>query len=395
MHAPDANGQSHAGRDGGRSVVRIALIFGGWVLAVTASMVAEAQNPRIANIAEVVRIADGLENPWGLAFLPDGRMLVTERPGRLRLIARDGRLSEPLAGVPPVVARGQGGLLDVALDPHFAETKLVYLSFSESGPGGAGTAVARGTLTPRGLEDVRVIFRQSPKVNGTGHFGSRLVFSRDGSLFVTLGDRYAYRDSAQDLTSTLGKIVRVRRDGSPPSDNPFLTRSDAKPEIWSYGHRNVQGAAINPATGQLWTIEHGAQGGDELNRPQFGKNYGWPVITYGKDYNGSKIGIGVKAPGMEQPIHYWDPSIAPSGLLFYTGKAYPGWTGSLFTGSLKFGALVRMVLDGETVVSEERLLTGMGERIRDVRQGPDGLIYLLTDSSDGRVLRLNPLGKKP
>ncbi|WP_232302447.1 PQQ-dependent sugar dehydrogenase [Elstera litoralis] len=380
--------------------MRFALMIGGWVLGALIGVPAQGQTPsepsaRIPNIAEVVTVAKGLENPWGMAFLPDGRLLVTERPGRLRLVARDGRLSEPLTGVPQVVARGQGGLLDVALDPQFADNKLVYLSFSEGGPGGAGTAVARGTLTASGLDDVRVIFRQSPKVNGTAHFGSRLAFAPDASLFITLGDRFSYRDSAQDLTSTLGKIVRVRRDGSPPSDNPFLTRSDAKPEIWSYGHRNVQGAAINPATGQLWTIEHGAQGGDELNRPQAGKNYGWPVITFGKDYNGSKIGIGSKAPGMEQPVQYWDPSIAPSGLLFYTGKAYPGWTGSLFTGSLKFGALVRMTLQGETVVSEERLLDAMGERIRDVRQGPDGLIYLLTDSAEGRVLRLNPLTKKP
>ncbi len=361
------------------------------------TLAAQAQGtlPKIAGIAEIVTVAKGLENPWGLAFLPDGRLLVTERPGRLRIVARDGRLSEPLAGVPPVVARGQGGLLDVALDPNFSTNRLIYLSYSEGGPGGAGTAVARATLEPRGLEDVRVIFRQSPKVNGTGHFGARLVFARDGSLFVTLGDRYSYRESAQDLTTTLGKIVRLRRDGSPPNDNPFLTRSDAKPEVWSYGHRNVQGAALHPETGALWTIEHGAQGGDELNRPQAGKNYGWPVITYGKDYNGSKIGIGTHAPGMEQPLHSWDPSIAPSGLLFYTGTAYPGWTGSLFTGSLKLGALVRLTVKGEAILSEERLMQDVGERIRDVRQGPDGLIYLLTDSPEGRVLRLAPLGKKP
>ncbi len=238
-----------------------------------------------------------------------------------------------------------------------------------------------------------MIFRQVPKVNGTAHFGSRLVFGRDSTLFVTLGDRYAYRDSAQDVTTHLGKIVRIRRDGTPPSDNPFLTRSDAKPEIWSYGHRNVQGAALHPLTGQLWTIEHGAQGGDELNHPQPGKNYGWPVITYGVDYSGAKIGIGTKAPGMEQPVHYWDPSIAPSGLLFYTGAAYPGWKDSLFTGSLKFGALVRLTLNGDAVTQEERLLQDLSERIRDVRQGPDGLIYLLTDSPEGRVLRLNPVKK--
>jgi len=373
--------------------VRLTLLIIGFTLGALAAQ-AQGAPPRIPGIAEIVTVAKGLENPWSLAFLPDGRMLVTERPGRLRIVARDGRVSEPLAGVPQVVARGQGGLLDVALDPNFATNRLIYLSFSEGGPGGAGTAVARATLESRGLEDVRVIFRQSPKVNGTAHFGSRLVFARDGSLFVTLGDRYSYRDSAQDLTTTLGKIVHLRRDGSPPSDNPFLTRSDAKPEIWSYGHRNVQGATLHPETGELWTIEHGAQGGDELNRPQAGKNYGWPVITFGKDYNGSKIGIGTKAPGMEPPTHYWDPSIAPSGLLFYTGSAYPGWTGSLFTGSLKFGALVRLTVKGETVLSEERLMEDVGERIRDVRQGPDGLIYLLTDAPDGRVLRLAPFGKR-
>lgn len=349
---------------------------------------------RIAGVAEVVTVTGGLEHPWGLAFLPDGRALITERPGRLRLLGRDGRLSEPVGGVPPVVARGQGGLLDVAVDPAFADNRTIYLSFSEGGPGGAGTAVARARLGAAGLEEVRVIFRQVPKVNGTGHFGSRLVFGRDGALFITLGDRYSYRDSAQDLTTHLGKIVRIRRDGTPPSDNPFLTRSDAKPEIWSYGHRNVQGAALHPQTGALWTIEHGAQGGDELNQPQAGKNYGWPVITYGRDYSGAKIGIGPKGPGMEQPVHYWDPSIAPSGLLFYTGTAYPGWQGNLFTGSLKFGALVRMELSGEAIAREERLLMDLGERIRDVRQGPDGLIYLLTDAPQGRVLRLNPI-KKP
>lgn len=376
--------------------MRLARILAlGLVLAAIGKPVwAQAIVAKIPGIADVVSFTVGLQHPWGLAFLPDGRALVTERPGRLRLIGRDGKLSDPLTGVPDVVARGQGGLLDVAIDPNFAENRFVYLSFSEGGPGGAGTAVFRGALGPRGLEEGRVIFRQVPKVNGTGHFGSRMVFGRDGTLFVTLGDRYAYRDSAQDVTTHLGKIVRIRRDGTPPSDNPFLTRSDAKPEIWSYGHRNLQGAALHPLTGQLWTVEHGAQGGDELNHPQPGKNYGWPVITYGVDYSGAKIGIGTKAPGMEQPVHYWDPSIAPSGLLFYTGSVYPGWKDSLFTGSLKFGALVRLTLNGDAVTQEERLLQDLGERIRDVRQGPDGLIYLLTDSPEGRVLRLNPV-KKP
>lgn len=369
------------------------LVLGLALIAVSKMAWAQALAARVPSVADVVTFASGLEHPWGLAFLPDGRALVTERPGRLRLLGRDGKLSDPLAGVPQVVARGQGGLLDVAVDPNFSENRFIYLSFSEGGPGGAGTAVMRAILGPRGLEEGRVIFRQVPKVNGTAHFGSRLVFARDGTLFVTLGDRYSYRDSAQDVTTHLGKIVRIRRDGAAPTDNPFLIRSDAKPEIWSYGHRNVQGAALHPGTGQLWTIEHGAQGGDELNHPQGGKNYGWPIITYGVDYSGAKIGIGTKAPGMEQPVHYWDPSIAPSGLLFYTGTAYPGWQGSVFTGSLKFGALVRLVLQGDAVTHEERLLQDLGERIRDVRQGPDGLIYLLTDSPEGRVLRLNPVRK--
>ncbi len=369
------------------------LVLGLAIIAVSKMAWAQALAARVPGVADVVTFASGLEHPWGLAFLPDGRALVTERPGRLRLVGRDGKPSAALVGVPDVVARGQGGLLDVAVDPNFAENRFIYLSFSEGGPGGAGTAVMRAILGPRGLEEGRVIFRQVPKVNGTAHFGSRLVFARDGTLFVTLGDRYSYRDSAQDVTTHLGKIVRIRRDGAAPTDNPFLIRSDAKPEIWSYGHRNVQGAALHPGTGQLWTIEHGAQGGDELNHPQGGKNYGWPIITYGVDYSGAKIGIGTKAPGMEQPVHYWDPSIAPSGLLFYTGTAYPGWQGSVFTGSLKFGALVRLVLQGDAVTHEERLLQDLGERIRDVRQGPDGLIYLLTDSPEGRVLRLNPLRK--
>lgn len=369
------------------------LVLGLALIAVSKMAWAQALAARVPGVADVVTFASGLEHPWGLAFLPDGRALVTERPGRLRLVGRDGKPSAALVGVPDVVARGQGGLLDVAVDPNFAENRFIYLSFSEGGPGGAGTAVMRAILGPRGLEEGRVIFRQVPKVNGTAHFGSRLVFARDGTLFVTLGDRYSYRDSAQDVTTHLGKIVRIRRDGAAPTDNPFLIRSDAKPEIWSYGHRNVQGAALHPGTGQLWTIEHGAQGGDELNHPQGGKNYGWPIITYGVDYSGAKIGIGTKAPGMEQPVHYWDPSIAPSGLLFYTGTAYPGWQGSVFTGSLKFGALVRLVLQGDAVTHEERLLQDLGERIRDVRQGPDGLIYLLTDSPEGRVLRLNPVRK--
>ena len=338
--------------------------------------------------ARVTDVARGLEHPWGLAFLPDSRLLVTERPGRLRLVT-NGQLSEPLTGVPAVYGRGQGGLLDVALGPGFAQDRLVYLSFSEPGEGGAGTAVARGRLGECGLEGTHVIWRQQPKVDGPNHWGSRLVFRPDGTLFVTLGERYAYRERAQDLSVTLGKIVRINPDGTVPRDNPFVGRDGVRPEIWSYGHRNIQAAALD-ARGQLWTVEHGARGGDELNNPQPGKNYGWPVITYGVDYSGARIGIGTAHPGMEQPVYYWDPVIAPSGAAFYTGAAFPEWRGDLLVGSLRPGALVRLRIDSGRVIQEERYLGDLGERIRDVRQGPDGAIYLLTDSPRGRILRLDP-----
>ncbi len=358
----------------------------------TQAQAPRSPTPAPANgVVRAERVAQGLEHPWGLAFLPDGRMLVTERPGRVRVVDRDGRLSEPLGGVPQVAARRQGGLLDVALDPRFGENRVVYLSYSEPGANGtAGTAVARGRLAEGRLEDVRVIYQQQPKVQGPNHFGSRLVFARDGTLFVTQGDRFAYRDGAQDLSVGFGKIVRINPDGSVPTDNPFAGRADARPEIWSYGHRNVQSAALDPATGQLWTVEHGARGGDELNHPEAGKNYGWPVITYGVDYSGVKIGEGTAKPGMEQPVYFWDPVIAPSGMTFYTGDAYPDWKGSIFIGSLKPGLLVRLTVEAGRVTREERYLGDLGERIRDVRQGPDGLLYLLTDSSRGRILRVSP-----
>src|SRR5512139_2360510 len=307
----------------GRMAIGVGLLLG-------AAGPGEAQAPRsptpkpIPGVVRADTVARGLEHPWGLAFLPDGRMLVTERPGRLRLVSKDGRVSAPLAGLPAVQARGQGGLLDVALDPRFAENRLVYLSYADASDGGtAGTAVARGRLGEGGIEDARVIYRQRPKVSGSNHFGSRLVFARDGTLFVTQGERYAYRDAAQDLASGLGKIVRIHPDGTVPADNPFVGRAGAQPEIWSYGHRNVQGAALHPETGQLWVVEHGPRGGDEVNTPEAGKNYGWPVITYGAEYWGPKIGEGTAKPGMEQPLYYWDPVIAPSGLLFYTGDAIP------------------------------------------------------------------------
>jgi glucose/arabinose dehydrogenase len=342
-----------------------------------------------------VRVASGLEHPWSLAFLPDGSMLVTERPGRLRRVTPDGRVSAPLAGVPPVHASGQGGLLDVVLGPGFAQDRSVFLSFAQRTAGGARTAVARGTLSADGaaLRDVTVIFAQKDDPSGGHHFGSRLVFARDGTLFVTLGDRYSHRDRAQDLGSHLGKVVRIRADGSAPPDNPFAGRAGALPEIHSIGHRNVQGAALHPATGALWTQEHGPQGGDELNLEKPGANYGWPVITHGREYvTGFRIGEATERAGIEPALHQWTPSIAPSGMAFLTSDRYPGWRGSLFVGSLKFRLLVRLELDGTRVLRESRLLADLSERIRDVRQGPDGLLYLLTDAGDGRLLRLEPRG---
>lgn len=337
---------------------------------------------------EVTTVVEGLEHPWGMAFLPDGRLLVTERPGRLRIINQDGEVSAPLAGVPEVFARGQGGLLDVAIDPQFEREPWVYLSFSEPGNGGGGTAVARGRLGPDGLQDVAVILSQSPKLDAGQHFGSRLVFDREGRLFVTSGDRGEW-DNVQRLDRGQGKIFRIERDGSVPADNPFVGRGDAQPAVWSYGHRNAQGAALHPLTGELWQTEHGARGGDELNIARAGRNYGWPVITLGINYNGQPIGEGLRErEGMEQPLHHWTPSIAPSGLAFYTADRFPAWKGDLFVGALAFQRVVRLDLDGDKVVGEESLLTDLGERFRDVRQGPDGYLYLLTDAANGKLLRL-------
>ena len=350
------------------------------------------QPPSTAGVVVAEPVATGLVHPWALQFLPDGRLLVTERPGRLRIVSMDGTVSAPLNGLPEIYAQGQGGLLDVALDPDFANTQLVYLSFSEPGEGGSGTAVARGRLTDGGLEGTTVIYRQRPKVDSRGHFGSRLVFSNDGKLFITQGDRQSarFRGRAQQLDQGMGKIMRVNPDGTIPDDNPFTGRDDAQPEIWSFGHRNVQAAALHPETGQLWTVEHGARGGDELNNPQAGKNYGWPIITYGRDYSGLSIGEGSAKEGMEQPVYYWDPVIAPSGMTFYTAEAIPGWQGSILVGSLTPGALVRLVLQDGKVTREERYLGDLGERIRDVQQGPDGFVYVVTDREDGRVLRVRP-----
>ena len=342
----------------------------------------------------VETVAKGLEHPWALQFLPDGRMLVTERPGRMRIVAKDGRLSEPISNVPKVFAQRQGGLLDVALAPDFATSRTIYFTYAEPREGGVnGTAAARARLVEDGgsarLEDVRVIFRQEPGLASGLHFGSRIAIAPDGKLFITLGERFQMQ-YAQDLSRHWGKVVRINADGSVPPDNPFVGRDNARPEIWSYGHRNPQAAAISPQTGELWVIEHGARGGDEVNIPRKGLNYGWPVISYGVHYSGEKIPQ--KREGMEQPLYYWDPSIAPSGMAFYTADKFPQWRGNLFTGALAKTHLSRMVLDGETVVAEEELLNDLGERIRDVRQGPDGAIYVATDSPNGRILRVTPQG---
>lgn len=337
----------------------------------------------------VVKVTGGLEHPWGMAFLPDGRMLVTERPGRLRLVENGKLLPQPVAGLPAIAAQGQGGLLDVALHPKFSENGWVYLSYAARGEGGIGTEVARGKLEGNRLSNVQVIFRQAPKLGGGRHFGSRLVFDRDGHLYITLGDR-GDDDRAQRLDQLVGKVVRLKDDGGVPPDNPFVNRAGARPEIFTLGNRNVQGAALNPATGLVWAHEHGPQGGDEVNVLRAGVNYGWPVITYGVQYvTGMKIGEGTQREGMAQPLWKWVPSIAPSGMAFYTGDRFPKWKGDLFVGALKYQMLVRLRLDGEKVVSEERMLEGIG-RVRDVRAGPDGYLYLLTDAPDGELLRVEP-----
>ena len=344
---------------------------------------------------EVRTIARGLANPWALAFLPDGKMLVTERPGRMRIVTTEGQISPPLKGVPEVWASGQGGLLDVVVDKSFAQNKTIYFCFAERTDGGGRTTVARAKLNDGNgrLDDVKIIFRQQGPLSSGNHYGCRIAQADDGNLFVALGDHFTYRDQAQNLGNHLGKLIRIAPDGSVPSGNPFAGRTDAKPEIWSYGHRNVQALAINPASGDPWEIEHGPRGGDEVNLIGKGKNYGWPVIGYGIDYSGAKIHDATAKDGMEQPLKYWVPSIAPSGMAFYTGKQFPKWNGSLFTGALRGAMLVRLTLNGNVVTSEERLLQNLHERIRDVRQGSDGALWLLTDSSNGRVLRVAPVAK--
>jgi glucose/arabinose dehydrogenase len=354
------------------------------------SLAAAAAAPAFASDLRAVTVARGLVNPWALAFLPDGRMLVTEKPGRLRIVARDGQLSEPLAGLPAIAAGGQCGLLDVAVDPKFADNQRIYWTFAEPGEGGNSTAVARGRLVGDKLVEVRTIFSQKPKVSSQHHCGSRIAFDRQGHLWVGLGDRFSRKDDAQNLENHLGKIVRIDPEGKAPADNPFAGRAGAAPELWSIGHRNIQGMAVHPSTGELWASEHGPQGGDEINVAEGGRNYGWPVVTYGRNYGlGTRIGEEGPKPGIEMPLRHWVPtSIAPSGMAFVTSDRYPGWKGSMVIGALRAQALVRLSLDGRRITAEERLLTNLEARIRDVRQGPDGWLYLVTDGNDGRIVRV-------
>ena len=348
-----------------------------------------------AGTIQVKTIAEGLENVWGMAFLPDGSMLVTERAGRIRIVSAAGKVGEPLSGLPTIFAQGQGGLMDVVLAPDFASSKKIYFSYSEPGEGSLSgvnsTAVSFATLNGNKLENLTRVFSQKPKVDSGNHFGSRLVWAPDGTLFITLGDRYSEKDKAQTLDNHQGKVIRINADGTVPKDNPFVKTPGALPEIWSYGHRNMQGAALNPITKELWTGEHGPQGGDELNIDRAAKNYGWPVITYGENYGGGKIGEGTHKAGMEQPNYKWVPSIATAGFIFYTGDKFPQWKNNILLTSLKDKTLVRLVVDGEKITKEERLLAKeLDQRLRHVVQGPDGLVYLLTDESKSKIYQLSP-----
>ena len=345
-----------------------------------------------AQSVRAVPVVEGLDNPWAVAFLPDGRMLITEKPGQLRIAERDGRLSPPLSGMPAVSAGGQCGLLDVVLDPAFASNQRIFFTFAEPGDSGNSTAVGRARLVGQQLQEVRTIFSQRPKISSRNHCGSRIVFDRSGHLLVGLGDRFSGKDEAQNPANHLGKVVRITVDGQAPADNPFVGRSGAAPEVFSLGHRNIQGAALHPVSGELWATEHGPQGGDEVNRVQTGRTYGWPLVTYGRNYgSGTRIGEDGPKAGFEQPLRHWVPnSVAPSGLAFVTSDRYLGWKGSLLMGTLRGEVLLRLTLEGERVVAEERLLASLGQRIRDVRQGPDGWIYVLTDGKPGRLLRLQP-----
>lgn len=378
-----------------RVAAKIALMLAAGVWSVPASAVQTEAPKAPATPVKVEVVAKGLSHPWGLQFLPDGRMLVTERDGQLRIVSKDGKLSAPVKGVPEVRARGQGGLLDVRLAPDFQSSGIIYLSYSEprEGWGKSGTSVARARLVldeasgSGRLEGLSVVFRQEPAQGSGHHFGSRVVPAPDGTLFITTGDR-GNSDLAQDPKALIGKVIRINPDGSVPADNPTI--EGWAPQIWSMGHRNVQGAAIDPATGKLWTVEHGARGGDELNQPQAGKNYGWPVISYGRNYSGTKIGVGTAKEGLEQPVYYWDPSIATSGLAFYDGDLFAGWNGSLLVGGLAGAQLSRLVMKDGAVVGEEVLLEDRGDRIRDVRVGPEGAVYLLVDEGSGSILKVMP-----
>ncbi len=369
--------------------------FRRWRLALAAAALSTAFAAQADNPAQVTPevLARGLQNPWGLAFIGDGRMVVTERPGRMRVVEADGRVGPALKGLPDIDAVGQGGLLDVVADRDFAGNRTLHFCYSEPGLGGNSTAMASARLSDDGtqLEALRVVFSQKPKVGSRLHFGCRIAQAGDGSLFLTLGDRFTRMQDAQTLDNHHGKVVRVQADGKAHPDNPFAARAGALPEVWTLGHRNIQGAALGP-DGVLWTIEHGPQGGDELNRLDAGRNYGWPVITYGENYGGGRIGEGITSrAGLEQPVQYWVPSIAPSGLAFLGSDRYgPAWKGNLFTGSLKFRHLVRLRLEGGKVVEQERLLVDLKARVRDVREGPDGLLYVLTDDRDGQLIRLAP-----
>jgi glucose/arabinose dehydrogenase len=363
------------------------------VLALVLVSLAAASLAVAAPAVRAVSVAEGVEMGWAIAFLPGGGLLVTERPGRIRRVGADGAIGAPIEGVPPVAFRGQGGLLDLVLDSGFAANRTLYFCFSEAGQGGNSTALARATLAAdaRRLEGVEVIFRQSPKVNSQGHFGCRIVEARDGNLFLTLGERMSRMQDSQTLDNHHGKVVRITKSGKAPADNPFVARAGALPEIWSYGHRNVQGATLDGA-GRLWTDEHGPQGGDELNLTQSGRNYGWPVITYGEQYGGGKIGSGITAQsGLEQPATYWKPSIATSGLAYLASDRYGAdWQGDLFVGSLKFMQVVRVPMDGTRAGTPETVIE-LGQRVRDLRQGPDGLLYVLTEAPKGRIVRLEPV----
>jgi glucose/arabinose dehydrogenase len=374
--------------------MRLILLLAALLLSTRGPLAAQQTFPSSAGDLKVETVAGGLVHPWSLVFLPDGRMLVTERPGRMRIVTRDGKLSPPVANVPRVFVVSQGGLLDVILDRDFARNRTIYFSYAEPFDGGGRTALARAQLdaseTPR-LVDLTVIYRQHGPASRGNHFGGRIAQAADGNLFLTNGEHFTDRDLAQTLDNDLGKIVRLAPDGAAPKDNPFAGRVGARPEIWSLGHRNPQGLAINPADGKLWEQEHGPMGGDEINLIQPGGNYGWPRVSHGLNYDGTPVGTGkAQMAGMEDPLWHWTPSFAPSGMAFYTGDLFKGWKGSLLNGALKFQLIVRLELQGDKVVKEERLLQGLRERIRDVRQVPDGALYLLTDNNAGRILRVTP-----